>query len=83
MLHLIKLDRTYGPETIAVMAEAFDRVCRSVAASVRASQEERLALIILRHVDRGERDVARLADLALREWTGADRSEIADRSATG
>jgi hypothetical protein len=33
-----------------------------------------LALIILRYVDRGERDPERLADVALREWTGSDRS---------
>jgi hypothetical protein len=78
MLRLIKLDRTYGPETVAVMTAAFDRVCRSVPPSARMSQE-RLALIILRHVDEGERDVPRLADVALREWTGADRPETVDR----
>jgi hypothetical protein len=33
-----------------------------------------LALIILRYVDRGVRDSERLADVALREWTGSDRS---------
>jgi hypothetical protein len=26
MLHLVKLDRSYSPETIAVMTAAFDRV---------------------------------------------------------
>jgi hypothetical protein len=41
-----------------------------------------LALIILRHVDQGECNSERLADVALREWTGADRSEIGDHSAT-
>jgi hypothetical protein len=82
MLRLIKLDRTYGPETIAVMTAAFDRVCRSVSPSVRASRE-RLALIILRHVDQGERDVQRLADIALREWMDATRLETVEGSATG
>jgi hypothetical protein len=33
-----------------------------------------LALIILRYVDRGERDIQRLADRALCDWTGFDRS---------
>jgi hypothetical protein len=33
-----------------------------------------LALILLRHVDLGERDPERLADIALRELTGADRA---------
>jgi hypothetical protein len=36
--------------------------------------KQTLALIILRHVDRGERDVQRLADSALCDWTGSDRS---------
>jgi hypothetical protein len=42
-----------------------------------------LALIILRHVDRGECDAERLANVSFREWTGADRAAIGDRSATG
>ena len=31
MLHLVKLDRSYSPETIAVMTAAFDRVCQSLS----------------------------------------------------
>jgi hypothetical protein len=31
MLHLVKLDRPYGPETIAVMTTAFDMVCQSLS----------------------------------------------------
>jgi hypothetical protein len=82
MLHLIKLDRNYSPEAAAVMTAAFDRVCRSVAPSMHVNIET-LALIILRHVEAGERNIQRLADVAIREWTGADRSETVDRSATG
>ena len=76
MLHLIKLDRTYSPETIAVMTAAYERVCDSLAARMNSNDDvkEKLALIILRHVDRGERDPARLADVVLRLWTGSDRS---------
>jgi CRP/FNR family transcriptional regulator, cyclic AMP receptor protein len=31
MSHLVKLDRSYSPETIAVMSAAFDRVCQSLS----------------------------------------------------
>jgi hypothetical protein len=42
-----------------------------------------LALIILRHIDRGEREAGRLAEIAFHEWTGTDRPAIGDRWATG
>jgi hypothetical protein len=35
--------------------------------------KRRLALIIPRLVDRGERDSARLAEIAFQEWTGTHR----------
>jgi hypothetical protein len=77
MLHLVNSTRTYSPETVAVMTTAFDTVCESVVPWMCADddQKRRLALIILRHVDRGERDARRLADAALQEWTGHDRSQ--------
>ena len=84
MLHLVQSNRTYDPETVAVMTAAFDRVCHSVSQRMNGDDvKQTLALIILRHVDKGERDPERLADVALREWTGTDRSTIGDRSATG
>jgi hypothetical protein len=85
MLHLVQLNRSYSPETIAAMSAAFDRVCQSVSKRMNGNEDVKktLALIILRHIDRGERDTDRLADVALREWTGADRSEITDQRATG
>ena len=85
MLHLVEPNRTYDPETVAVMTAAFDSVCQSVSTWMNGNEDVKrtLALIILRHVDRGERDPKRLADIALREWTGTDRSAIGDRSATG
>lgn len=81
MLHLVQLDRSYSPETISVMTAAFDRVCQSVSTRMNRSDDVKktLALIILRHVDRGERDAERLAETAFREWTGTDRSAIGDR----
>ena len=85
MLHLVQLDRSYSPETVSVMTAAFDRVCQFVSKRMNGHDDAKktLALIILRHVDRGERDPQRLADVALREWTGADRSAIGDYRATG
>jgi len=86
MLHLVQLDRSYSPETISVMTAAFDRVCQSVTEQMNGNDDvkQRLASIILRHVDGGERDPERLAETAFREWTGTDRSVIGDRwAATG
>ena len=85
MLHLVQLDRSYSPETVSVMTAAFDRVCQSVSKQMNGSDDVKktLALIILRHVDRGECNAERLAEIAFREWTGTDRSAIGDRWATG
>ena len=64
-----KLGRTYSPETVGLMSAAFDRVYQSVSSRLMNEHEDlkqSLALIILRHVDRGERDPEQLADVALR-----------------
>ena len=78
MLHLVQLDRSYGPETISVMTSAFDMVCKSVSMRMKGSDDVKktLALIILRHVDRGECNAERLAETAFRESTGADRLTV-------
>jgi hypothetical protein len=75
MLHLVPNDRTYSPETVALMTAAFDRVCQSVPHRTDGDEDMKrtLALIILRYVDRGENDLERLVDVALREWTGSNR----------
>jgi hypothetical protein len=85
MLHLVQLDRSYSPETIVVMTAAFDRVCQSISKRMNGSDDVKrtLALIILKHVDRGVCNAERLAEIAFREWTGTDRSAIGDRWATG
>jgi hypothetical protein len=76
MLHLVPSNRTYDPETVAIMTAAFDRVCLSLSNRMNSNEEVRrtLALLILRHVDEGERDPQRLAEVVLHEWTDADRS---------
>jgi hypothetical protein len=81
MLRLVQLDRSsrsYDPETVAVMGAAFDRVCQSVSTEMNGNDDVKktLALIILRHIDRGERDAGRLAETAFQEWMGTDRSAI-------
>lgn len=78
MLHVVCPNRSYDPETIAVMTAAFDGVSRSVSEQINGNEgmKQALALIILRHIDEGECDPGRLADVVLHEWTGADRSAI-------
>jgi hypothetical protein len=76
MLQLVPNDRTYSPETLDLMTAAFRTVSQSISGRMNGNEGERqtLALMILRHVDLGERDPERLADIALRELTGGDRS---------
>jgi hypothetical protein len=85
MLHLVQPDRTYSPETVAVMGTAFDTVCKLISNEMNGNDDAKrtLALIILRLADRGECDPARLAESAFQEWTGTHRSAIGDRWATG
>jgi hypothetical protein len=63
------------------MSAAFDMACQSVSTRMSGSDDVKktLALIIPRHVDRGECNAERLAEIAFREWTGTDRSAIGDR----
>ena len=66
MLHLLPADRAYDPATIDLMAAAFDIVCLNASKRIRNDDgvRQRLALIVLRLVDQGERDPVRLAGLA-------------------
>jgi hypothetical protein len=72
MLDLVASDRVYPPEIVVAMSTAFDNVCRSVTAQVNGNDDVRrqLALIILRHVDGGEVDPVRLAELAFNDLAG-------------
>ena len=76
MLDLVASDRVYPPEILVAMSAAFDDVCRSVSVRINGNDDVRrqLALIILRHVDGGECDPARLAELAFSELAGIGRS---------
>ena len=71
MLHLVEPQRVYPPETTSAMTAAFDRLCASIPKSVNGDDLRRqLALIILRHVDRGVQDPERLSEIAFRELAG-------------
>jgi len=76
MLQLVKLDRSYSPETIAVMTTAFDMVCQTLSARMNGNEDVKrtLALAILQLADRGERDPILLADAAFSEMAGTQRS---------
>ena len=76
MPHLVRTHRAYPPETVALMTGAFDRACQSLSTRINDSEavRESLALIILRHVDLGERDPVRLSDVAGRELAGSERA---------
>jgi hypothetical protein len=76
MLHLVRTERSYSPETVALMTAAFDRVCQSLSAPMSNNEalRQRLATIILRHVDLGERDPVLISDAAIRELTGSERA---------
>jgi hypothetical protein len=76
MLHLVKLDRSYGPETIAAMTTAFDMVCQTLSPRMNGNEDVKrtLAAAILRLVDQGECDPVQLADAAFGELAGTQRS---------
>jgi hypothetical protein len=76
MMHLVEEPRTYSPESIIVMALAFDTVCRSAPTLIEDNDDLRqmLALIILYYIDEGECDPARLSLLAASELAGSKGS---------
>lgn len=58
--------RFYEPDSVRVMTDALDLACRMLPAAAGESESvrRRLALSIIREVDAGERDPARLAAVA-------------------
>jgi hypothetical protein len=74
MSHRVEIDRTYGPEALAVVGVAFDRVWQAALKRMKSMNgnddaKRALALTVLRLFDQGERDPERLAEIALREWS--------------
>ena len=60
----------YDPETLTTMGAAFDAACQAFPPDLKDHEgaRRRLALLILRHMDQGERDATRLSDLALLDF---------------
>ena len=60
----------YGPDTLEVMGTAFDTAVQLLPPNLQEHERARrkLALLILRHMDRGERDATRLSDLAFLDF---------------
>ncbi len=78
MWNVVKLDRSYGPETVAAMTTAYDTVCRSLPPRINGNEDVKrsLALAILQLADQGMRDPILLADAAFRELAGSERAAI-------
>ena len=59
------IERAYGPDTLKIMTKAFDDALKRLPKKFRESDRARrkLALLVLRHIGRGERDPVCLADL--------------------
>jgi hypothetical protein len=67
---LSHVEYVYDPETLKMMGTAFDTACQSFPPELKDHEgaRKKLALLILRHMDRGERDATRLSDLALLDF---------------
>ena len=63
-------ERVYGPDTLKIMAAAFDSAHKCLPAKFRENDQARrkLALLILRHIERGEHNPRCLADLAVLDF---------------
>lgn len=68
---LSELKYFYDPEALKTMGAAFDTVCQAFPSDLKDHEGARrkLALLILRHMDRGECDATRLSELALLDFT--------------
>ncbi len=64
------IERVYDPATLKIIATAFDNAHKRLPKNFRKSDQARhkLALLVMRHVGRGERDPLRLADLAMLDF---------------
>ena len=64
------IERVYGPDTLKLMATAFDNARNRLPKEFSESDHARhkLALLVMRHIGRGERDPVCLADLAVLDF---------------
>ena len=63
-------ERVYGPDTLKIITVAFDDAHECLPAEFQKDDhaKRKLALLILRHMDRGERDPVRLAETAVLDF---------------
>jgi hypothetical protein len=63
-------ERVYGPDSLKVMTTAFDYAHKSLPAKLQENDraKRRLALLILRHIERGEHDPEHLATSAVLDF---------------
>jgi hypothetical protein len=63
-------ERVYSPDSLKIMTTAFDYAHKSLPAKFQENDRARrkLALLILRHVERGEHDPERLAASAVLDF---------------
>ena len=63
-------ERVYGPATLKTMTLAFDNAHKCLPAKFRENDQARrkLALLIIRHMERGEHDPVCLADTAVLDF---------------
>jgi hypothetical protein len=63
-------ERVYGPDTLKIITAAFDNAHECLPAEFKKSEHARrkLALLILRHMERGEHDPSRLAETAVLDF---------------
>ncbi len=71
----------YDPDVLTRMGIAFDRAWKQLSGWVVGNENNRrnLAILIILHVDRGERDSDRLSDLATADFKRRFRSTMATR----
>ena len=63
-------ERSYGPDWLKIMTVAFDNAHKSLPAKFQKNDRARckLALLIFRHIERGEHDPVRLANSAVLDF---------------
>jgi len=63
-------ERVYGPDTLKIITAAFDSAYECLPAEFKKSEYARrkLALLILRHIERGEHNSSRLAETAMLDF---------------
>lgn len=61
------IERVYGPDRLKIMTTAFDNAHECLPTNLRQNDRARrkLALLIMRHIERGEHDPRSLATVAV------------------